>query len=187
MSYPAISLTTATVGRHRHPQKRLQTAADPASTRIRAPTIHVCYFLSPLPVSSPRPSLSIGGFGLSIRPQKEGVDGEQLRGKPGLYLLPRAWIFMSKGAWDNPECENTAVVAELDGETMVFRIFRQRHTGDKNPLVEADQWVRQVKKHCASISGELAATAVWTDADGGSVLVAITGQGIIANSEPDGR
>ena len=64
MSYPAISLTTATVGRHRHPQKRLQTAADPASTRIRAPTIHVCYFLSPLPVSSPRPSLSIGGFGL---------------------------------------------------------------------------------------------------------------------------
>ena len=64
VSYPAISLTTATVGRHRHPQKRLQTAADPASTRIRAPTIHVCYFLSPLPVSSPRPSLSIGGFGL---------------------------------------------------------------------------------------------------------------------------
>ena len=64
MSYPAISLTTATVGRHRHPQKRLQTAADPASTRIRAPTIHVCYFLSPLPVSSPRPSLSIGGFGV---------------------------------------------------------------------------------------------------------------------------
>ena len=64
MSYPAISLTTATVGRHRHPQKRLQTAADPASTRIRAPTIHVCYFLSPLLVSSPRPSLSIGGFGL---------------------------------------------------------------------------------------------------------------------------
>ena len=65
-SYPAISLTTATVGRHRHPQKRLQTAADPASTRIRAPTIHVCYFLSPLPVSSPRPSLSIGGFGLKF-------------------------------------------------------------------------------------------------------------------------
>ena len=66
VSYPAISLTTATVGRHRHPQKRLQTAADPASTRIRARTIRVCYFLSPLPVSSPRPSLSIGGFGLTL-------------------------------------------------------------------------------------------------------------------------
>ena len=36
MSYPAISLTTATVSRHRHPQKRLQTAANLPSTRIRA-------------------------------------------------------------------------------------------------------------------------------------------------------
>ena len=71
VSYPAISLTTATVGRHRHPQKRLQTAADPASTRIRAPTIHVCYFLSPLPVSSPRPSLSIGGFGFRRSAQRD--------------------------------------------------------------------------------------------------------------------
>ena len=33
---PAISLTTATVGRHRRPQKHLQTAANPSSTRIRA-------------------------------------------------------------------------------------------------------------------------------------------------------
>ena len=36
MSYPAISLTTATVSRHRRPQKRLQTAANLPSTRIRA-------------------------------------------------------------------------------------------------------------------------------------------------------
>ena len=36
---PAISLTTATVGRHRRPQKRLQTAANLQSTRIRARTI----------------------------------------------------------------------------------------------------------------------------------------------------
>ena len=36
LSYPAISLTTATVGRHRRPQKRLQTAANLPSTRIRA-------------------------------------------------------------------------------------------------------------------------------------------------------
>ena len=39
VSYPAISLITATVGRHRHPQKRLQTAANLPSTRIRARTI----------------------------------------------------------------------------------------------------------------------------------------------------
>ena len=36
MSYPAISLATATAGRHRRPPKRLQTAANLPSTRIRA-------------------------------------------------------------------------------------------------------------------------------------------------------
>ena len=36
MSYPAIPLTTATVGRHRRPPKRLQTAANLPSTQIRA-------------------------------------------------------------------------------------------------------------------------------------------------------
>ena len=94
---------------------------------------------------------------------------------------------MSKGAKDNPECENTAVVVELDGETMVFRIFRHRHTSEKNPLGEADDWIRQVKERCTSSDGEMKATAAWTDADGGSVLVAVTGQEIIAKSEPDGR
>ena len=63
MSYPAISLTTPTVGRHRRPQKRLQTVANPPSTRIRARTIRVCYFLSPfqcpLPVH-PCPSVDSG-------------------------------------------------------------------------------------------------------------------------------
>ncbi len=41
VSYPAVSLTTATVGRHRRPQKRLQTAAtsrlpefEPGSSRL---------------------------------------------------------------------------------------------------------------------------------------------------------
>ena len=36
VSYPPISLTTATVGRHRCPQKRLQTARNLPSTQIRA-------------------------------------------------------------------------------------------------------------------------------------------------------
>ena len=39
VSYPAISLTTANVGRHRHPQKRFQTATNLQSTRIRARTV----------------------------------------------------------------------------------------------------------------------------------------------------
>ena len=88
--------------------------------------------------------------------------------EPQGAISPRAWRFMSKGAKDNPECENTAVVVELDGETMVFRIFRHRHTSEKNPLGEADDWIRQVKERCTSSDGEMKATAVWTDADGGA-------------------
>ena len=64
MSYPAVSLTTATVGRHRRPQKRLQTAANLPSTRIRARIIAPVTPSPPLPLSSRRPSVSIGGFGL---------------------------------------------------------------------------------------------------------------------------
>ena len=65
---------------------------------------------------------------------------------------------------------------------MVLRIFRRRLTGLDPPL-EADQWIRKVKADCASMNGELSATAVWTDVDRGSVLVAITGQGIIGREE----
>ena len=56
---PAISLTTATLGRHRHPPKRLQTAANPSSSRIRARTI-ASVTSSPPPVSSRRPSVDSG-------------------------------------------------------------------------------------------------------------------------------
>ena len=58
VSSPAISLTTATVGRHRRPQKRLQTAANPPSTQIRARTIALV--TPPLPASSRRPSVDSG-------------------------------------------------------------------------------------------------------------------------------
>ena len=107
------------------------------------------------------------------------LDAEGTREKR-TTISTKTLAIMARRARDNPECETTIAVFESVEETMVFRIFRQRHTDDKNPLDAADQWTRWVKKHCTSISGELAATAVWTDADGGSVLVAITGQGIIA-------
>ena len=94
----------------------------------------------------------------------------------------RALEVVSQGARTNPDCKNTVAVSETDGETTVYRIFRGRHlAGD--PLVEADRWIRHAKGHCTSVSGEIVATAVWTDADGGSVLVAITGQGIVAKEE----
>ena len=141
MSYPAISLTTATVGRHRHPQKRLQTAADPASTRIRAPTIHVCYFLSPLPVSSPRPSLSIGGFGLSVGELVALVRGvarlgqeeynqlqQEIRASPVVYGDETGWREAGRNgnlwSFSNPEVRyflrrgsrGSKVVAEVLGD-----------------------------------------------------------------------
>ena len=113
VSYPAISLTTATVGRHRHPQKRLQTAADPASTRIRAPTIHVCYFLSPLPVSSPRPSLSIGGFGLRCDDCKTPV--RELG-------CPAPEDSNDKNYWQNLRCIWNPVEASTGIHTALFSI-----------------------------------------------------------------
>ena len=47
----------------------------------------------------------------------------------------------------------------------------------------ADRWIQQAKGLCTAARGELKATAVRTDADGGSVLVAIAGQGIVAKEE----
>ena len=66
MPYPAISLTTATVSRHRRPPKRLQIAAKPPIYPNSSPDHRFCNFLTPLPVSSRLPSVSIGGFGISI-------------------------------------------------------------------------------------------------------------------------
>ena len=67
MSYPAISLTTATVSRHRHPQKRLQTAANLPSTRIRARIIAPVTPSPPFQCPHAVPSVSIGGFGFRIK------------------------------------------------------------------------------------------------------------------------
>ena len=62
--YPAISLATATAGCHRHPQKRLQTARQPPVYSNASPDHRACNSLTPLPLSSRRPSVSTGGFGL---------------------------------------------------------------------------------------------------------------------------
>ena len=42
MSYPAISLATATVSRHRRPQKRLQTARQPPVYPSSSPDYRAC-------------------------------------------------------------------------------------------------------------------------------------------------
>ena len=46
MSYPAISLATATVGRHRRPQKRLQTARQPPVYPNSSPDYRACNSLT---------------------------------------------------------------------------------------------------------------------------------------------
>ena len=47
MAYPAISLATATVGRHRCPQKRLQTARQPPVYTNSSPDHRACNSLTP--------------------------------------------------------------------------------------------------------------------------------------------
>ena len=63
VSDPAISLATATAGRHRCPQSASRPPANPPSTRIRARIIAP---VTPLPPSTVLAS-SIGGFGLRPR------------------------------------------------------------------------------------------------------------------------
>ena len=63
MSYPAISLTTATAGRIGAPHKRLQTARQIPVYPNSSPDHRACNSLTPLPLFSRRPSVSIGGFG----------------------------------------------------------------------------------------------------------------------------
>ena len=53
MSYPAISLATATVGRHRCPQKRLQTARQPPVYPNSSPDHRACNSLTPSAVLTP--------------------------------------------------------------------------------------------------------------------------------------
>ena len=98
-------------------------------------------------------------------------------------ISAKALEVASQGARANPDGENTVAVAKSGGETTVYRIFRQRHLDGKSPAAEADRWIRDVKEHCRGTDGELKASALWTDADEGSVLVGITGREIVAKGE----
>ena len=66
---PAISLTTATVGRHRRPPKPPADRRQPPIYPNSSPDHRVCYFLTPLPVSSRRPSVDSGLATLSPVPR----------------------------------------------------------------------------------------------------------------------
>ena len=97
-------------------------------------------------------------------------------------ISDRALDIASEGAKTNSTGENTVTVVKSRGETTVYRIFRQKHL-DGCPLDAADRWIRSVKAQCVSILRDLEVVAVWTSADGGSVLVVITGLGIIGREK----
>ena len=91
MSYPAISLATATVGAIGAPKNACRPPANLPSTRIRARII-APVTPSPLPLSSRRPSLSIGGFGLKRRLVIEDARGETVAEVSGSVF--RRYTFM---------------------------------------------------------------------------------------------
>ena len=81
MSYPAISLTTASVGRQRCPRKRLQIALRLPAYLNSSPDHRACNSLTHLPLSSRRIYVYTGGFELI------GPDDGALRGT-GAGSLP---------------------------------------------------------------------------------------------------
>ena len=112
------------------------------------------------------------------------VSGRSKQEPSSRSISDRALEMVSQGARTNPDGETTVFLVESGGETTVYRIFRGRHKGG-GPLKAADPWIQKVKEHCTSISGELKATAVWTDVDGSSALLAITGRRIIGREETE--
>ena len=101
MSYPAISLATATVGRHRCPQKRLQTARQPPVYPNSSPDHRACNSLTPFRCPHavhPCPSVD------------SGLHGRQLAGKPAnptlitlSSLLDMSVITLVVLFWPDPE------------------------------------------------------------------------------------
>ena len=85
MSYPAISLATATVGRHRCPQKRLQTARKPPVYPNSSPDHRTCNSLTPFRCPHavhPCPSVD-SGLAERYVPNKEEPEADGKEGGRG--------------------------------------------------------------------------------------------------------
>ena len=100
MSYPAISLATASAYRHRHSQKRLQTARQPPIHPNSSPDHRFCNFLTPLPLSSRCLSVSTGGFGLKRESARSStIEPERLPGQTSPYLASEGHTVRRKKRW----------------------------------------------------------------------------------------
>ena len=92
MSYPAISLATATVGRHRCPQKRLQTARQPPVYPNSSPDHRACNSLTPFRCPHavhPCPSVDSGLYGEVRSIEPKDVPLGQLLTFPGDIVLSK--------------------------------------------------------------------------------------------------
>ena len=98
VSYPAISLTTASVGRRRCPKSACRSPANLPSTRIRARIIAPVTPSPPLPLSSRRPSVDSGQrIEYAIAPRSAAVYAEgYAQGKD------KAYFEMSNFDWTEP-------------------------------------------------------------------------------------
>ena len=91
MSYPAISLATATAGRHRCPQKRLQTARQPPVYPNSSPDHRACNSLTPF-----RCPHAVHRW---IR-AKEAAEGRAGKGKPVRHQLHRTPTATQQARWE---------------------------------------------------------------------------------------
>ena len=114
MSYPAISLATATVGRYRCPQKRLQTARQPpvypnSSPRIIAP-------VTPSPPSAAlTPSIPVHRW-IRVKEEKHGKrDNVEIEGR----IDPNSIVTTTTTTVSSFSINGGRITVVLDGDTRV--------------------------------------------------------------------
>ena len=113
MSYPAISLATATVGRHRCPHKRLHTARQPPVYPNSSPDHHACNSLTPFRCPHAVHPWSKNGIHLLLRNEA--------------YTGALVWGLSGKGKDEPVRVENafTAIVPKAQFRR-VKRLMRSR-------------------------------------------------------------
>ena len=153
MPCPAISLTTATVGRHRRPQKRLQAARQPPVYLNSSPDHRACNSLTPLRCHRavhPCPSVDSGlsnntwpnlseGERLSSMEErmkfvaKLRADGHRDGTKWYEQQLRQHWLILNK--WAHANYVSHRVSRRLGARGMESRLLGPSFSGLDTPLI----------------------------------------------------